>query len=96
MLLNTGKQEESGVAFKKAIEADPRYANAHFQYGMFLLSQAKIGDDGSIVPPPGTKEALQKYLDLDPNGAFAPSAQGALQSLQGTVETQYVNPDKKK
>jgi tetratricopeptide (TPR) repeat protein len=96
VLLNTGNQADSGIAFKKAIEADPKYANAHFQYGMFLLSQAKIGDDGSIVPPPGTTEALQKYLELAPNGAFAESAQGALQSLQGTISTEYVNPGSEK
>lgn len=96
VLLNTGNQADSGIAFKKAIEADPNYANAHFQYGMFLLSQAKIGDDGSIIPPPGTMEALQKYLALAPDGPFAESAQGAMQSLQGTISTEYVNPDSRK
>lgn len=95
VLVNTGKQEEAGQAFKRALEADPNYANAHFQYGMYLLSKASVGEDGSVKPVEGTTEALQKYLDLAPTGPFAESAKGALQSLSGTVETQYTNPDTK-
>ncbi len=93
VLINTGQQEAAGQAFKRAIDTQPNYANAYFQYGMYLLSKAQVGDDGSIIPPEGTAAALQKYLELDPNGQFAPSAQGALQSLEGTVETEYTNPD---
>jgi len=96
VMINTGNQEAAGMAFKKAIEADPNYANAYFQYGMYLLAKAKLGEDGSIKPVPGTVEALQKYLELDPNGPFAPSAQGAIQSLQGSVSTSYTNPDSRK
>lgn len=96
VLINTGQQEAAGMAFKRAIETQPDYANAHFQYGMYLLSKAQVGADGSIQPPEGTAAALEKYLELDPNGQFAPSAQGALQSLQGTVETEYSNPDSQK
>ncbi|HFB97757.1 MAG TPA: tetratricopeptide repeat protein, partial [Bryobacterales bacterium] len=51
VLVNTGKQEEAMQAFKMAIDADPTYANAWFQYGMALLAKAKIGEDGSIIPP---------------------------------------------
>ena len=93
VLVNTNQLEASGEAFKKAIEADPNYAPAQYQYGMYLVSKATTTPDGKIVPPDGTKEAFQKYLQLDPNGAFAASAQGMLQSLEGTVQTQYVNPD---
>ncbi len=93
VLVNTGKMEPAGEAFKRAIEADPNYAAAQFQYGMYLLSKAQVGSDGKIIPVEGTKEALQRYLQLDPNGPFAASAQGALQSLEGTVETEYTNPE---
>ena len=96
VLVNTGKQDEAMQAFKMAIDADPTYANAWFQYGMALLAKAKIGEDGSIIPPEGTKEALQKYLELAPNGPFAASAQGALQSLQGKVQTEYTSPEAQK
>ncbi len=93
LLINTGNAQAATEAFKKATEIDPDYANAYYQYGMQLLSQATLGDGGSMIAPPGTKEALQKYLELDPNGQFADGAQGALQALTATVETQYVDPN---
>lgn len=96
VLVNTGKMEAAGAAFKQAIDADPNYANAHFQYGMYLLSKAKIGDNGSIIPVEGTKEALQKYLELAADGPYAASAQGAIQSLSGSVETEYNDPNAKR
>jgi tetratricopeptide (TPR) repeat protein len=93
VLVNTNQTEASGEAFKKAIEADPNYAPAQYQYGMYLVSKATTTPDGKIVPPEGTKEAFQKYLTLDPSGAYAESAKGMLQSLEGSVQTQYTNPD---
>ncbi len=94
VLLNTNRGDDAGAAFKKAIEVDPNYANAHFQYGMYLLSKASVGDDGKIKPVEGTTAALQKYLELAPAGPFAESAKGALQSLSGSVETQYSSGNK--
>ena len=92
VLVNTGQMEPAGAAFKKAIEADPTYANAQFQYGMYLLAKAKVGANGKIIPVDGTKEALEKYLALEPKGPYAASAKGALQSLSGSVQTTYTNP----
>jgi len=96
VLVNTGQIEPAGEAFKKAIEADPNYANAQYQYGVYLVSKATTTPDGKIVPPPGTKEAFEKYLQLDPSGPFADAAKGMLSSMEATVETQYTNPDAKK
>ena len=96
VLVNTGQLEEAGQAFKKAIEADPNYAPAQYQYGVYLVSKATTTPDGQIVPPEGTKEAFEKYLSLEPNGPFAESAKGMLQSLAGSVQTQYVNPEAEK
>jgi superkiller protein 3 len=96
VLINTGNTAGASEAFKKATEIDPNYANAYYQYGMQLLSQATLADDGSMSAPAGTKEALEKYLALDPNGMFAESAQGALQAMGMTVETSYQDPNAKK
>ncbi len=96
VLVNTGQLEEAGQAFKKAIEADPNYAPAQYQYGIYLVSKATTTPDGQVVPPPGTIEAFQKYLQLEPNGPFAESAKGMLQTLQSTVQTQYVSPEAEK
>jgi len=38
------------------------------------------------------KEALEKYLTLDPNGQFAEAAKGMLQMIGGKLETKYENP----
>jgi tetratricopeptide (TPR) repeat protein len=92
VLVNIGQMEPAGTAFLKAIEMDPRYAPAQYQYGLYLVSKATTSPDGRIVPPAGTKEAFQKYLELEPNGQFAASATGMLASLEGTVETEYVDP----
>ena len=42
VLVNTGQTEPAGEAFKKAIEADPNYADAQYQYGVYLISKAAI------------------------------------------------------
>jgi len=96
VLVNTGHLEEAGQAFKKAIDADPNYAPAQYQYGIYLVSKATTTPDGQVVPPPGTLEAFQKYLQLEPNGPFAESAKGMIQTLQTKVQTEYVNPEAEK
>jgi tetratricopeptide (TPR) repeat protein len=93
VMVNNGQNDAAGQAFKKAIDLDPNYADAQFQYGMYLLGQAKITPDGKVIPADGTKEALQKYLDLKPTGPFADNAKGALASIEGSVATTYTNPD---
>ena len=92
LLVNTGQSEPAGQAFKKAIDLDPNYADAQYQYGMCLLGKAQITPDGKVTPAPGTKEALEKYLQLKPAGPFADSAKGALASLDASISTKYENP----
>ena len=95
VLLNNHQREPATAAFKKAIEADPNYADAQFQYGN-LLSDQMTTKDGKIEGPPGMKEALDKYLALQPNGQFADQAKGLLQALGATLQTDYSNPNAKK
>lgn len=94
VLVNTGQNEPAGAAFKKAIDADPNYADAQYQYGITLVAQAKTDASGKVTPVPGTIEAFQKYLDLKPDGPFADSAKGMIQMLGGTVQTTFQNPTK--
>jgi tetratricopeptide (TPR) repeat protein len=93
VLVNTGQNDPAGVAFKKAIDADPNYADAQYQYGIFLTSQAKTDASGKVTAVPGTIEAFQKYLDLKPDGPFAESAKGMITMLGGTVSTTFSNPN---
>ncbi len=93
VLVNTGQTEAAGEAFKKAIDADPKYADAQYQFGVYLVSKATTTADGKIIPPPGTIEAFQKYLELRPDGQFAEGAKGMIATLGSTVTTEYKNPN---
>jgi tetratricopeptide (TPR) repeat protein len=93
VLVNIGQLEPAGEAFKKAIDSDPKYANAQYQYGVYLISKATTTPDGKIIPPPGTKEAFEKYLELEPTGPFADASKGMLETIGTTVQTQYKNPN---
>ncbi len=93
LLVNSNQLAASELAFKKAIEANPDYADAQFQYATALSAKLVTGADGKVVAPPGMAEALQKYLALAPTGQFADAAKGMLQMLGATIETNYVNPN---
>lgn len=92
LLVNSGQTDPAGEAFKKAIEADPNYADAQYQYGIYLVAKAQVGADGKITPVPGTREAFEKYLQLKPDGPFAQSAKAMIDSMATTLDTSYQNP----
>lgn len=96
LLTNANQSEAAGAAFKRAIESDPNYADAQYQYGIYLTGKAQTKADGSLVFPPGTAEAFQKYVELKPDGSFAESAKGMLQAMGQKVETTFQNPNAKK
>lgn len=97
LLTNAGQLEAAGAAFKKAIDGDPNYADAQYQYGIYLTSKAQVDTKtGNMSFPPGTREAFEKYLALKPDGPFAESAKGMIQTMGGTVSVTYQNPDAKK
>jgi tetratricopeptide (TPR) repeat protein len=93
LLVNSAQNEAAGDEFKKAIAADPNYADAQYQYGVFLASKATTDKSGKIIAAPGTIEALQKYIDLKPDGTFAPSAKELITQLGGSVSTTFSNPN---
>ena len=96
VLVNLGQNEPAGAMFKKAIEADPTYADAHYQYGLSLYSKATTAPDGKIVPPEGTKEEFIKYLELRPDGRDADTAKAMLTSMGETLQIDYSKPGAKK
>ncbi|MDP9160761.1 MAG: tetratricopeptide repeat protein [Acidobacteriota bacterium] len=89
VLTNAGKIDDAITAFDKAIAADPTKADAYYQKGVNLISKATTDKSGKIMPAPGTQEALNKYLELQPTGQFADAAKGMIQYIGGTVETSY-------
>jgi tetratricopeptide (TPR) repeat protein len=96
LLVNAGQNEPAGQAFKAAIDKDPTYADAQYQYGVYLLSKASVGTDGKVIPVAGTADAFQKYLQLKPDGPFADQAKSMLATLGATVDTSYKAPGSNK
>jgi tetratricopeptide (TPR) repeat protein len=92
VLTNIGQLEPAGEAFKKAIEVSPNYAPAHFQYGIYLMSKATTTPDGRVVPPEGTRQAFEKYIELEPAGPNAEAAKAMIASMEQTIQTEYANP----
>jgi len=95
IMYNQGNMDESAAAFKKATEIDEKYAAAYFWLGQALISKATTSKEGKVIPAPGTIEALQTYLKLDPNGSLAKTAKDLLQTVQGEVPTEYSKKKKK-
>ncbi|MGD0437550.1 MAG: carboxypeptidase regulatory-like domain-containing protein [Bryobacteraceae bacterium] len=93
LLVNSGQTAASEQAFKKAIEANPDYADAQFQYATALSARLTTGADGKVNAPPGMKEALEKYLSLQPTGQFADASKAMLQMIGATIQTDYTNPN---
>jgi tetratricopeptide (TPR) repeat protein len=94
-LVNAGKAEEAISAFQKAIEIDPSNAEALYQLGISLMSKAQITPEGKTIPAPGTVEAFQKYLQLQPDGPNAATAKNMIEMLGATIETKF-SADKEK
>jgi hypothetical protein len=87
--------DEAAAALKKCTDLDANNANAWYWYGMALMGKAEFKPDGTVVPAPGTIEAFQNYLKLDPKGQWAPAAQASLDQLQGKVSTEYKSGKKR-
>jgi tetratricopeptide (TPR) repeat protein len=95
VLTNANQADAAADAFQKAFAADPNYADAYYQYGVYLVGKASFGADGKVTPVPGTVEAFQKYLALAPSGQFAQPAKDMLTTLSASVDVSYKNPNAK-
>lgn len=88
VLTNAGKVDDAIAAFDKCIAADPNRADAYYQKGVNMIGKATLQGD-KMVAPPGTAEAFQKYLELQPAGPYADVAKQMLASIGGSVETGF-------
>ena len=87
--VNTGNLEPAAMAFKKATDLDPKYAEAHYQQGVALLGMATVDASGKMTAPAGTADAFKKYLELRPTGENAESAKAMLASMSAAVSTSF-------
>lgn len=72
-LINAGNDKEAEPLLKRAVEADPSFAQAHYELGMVYV---RIGNVA------GAKEHLNKYLELEPTGKDAPVAKEMLKYVK--------------
>jgi len=94
--VNDGQSAPAETAFKKAIDTDPNFADAQYQYASSLSAKLTTTAGGKVIAPPGMKEALDKYLELAPTGQFADAAKGLLQAIGETIQTDYSKKGPKK
>jgi tetratricopeptide (TPR) repeat protein len=88
VLTNAGKLDDAVVAFDKVIAADPNRADAYYWKGVNMIGKATLQGD-KMVAPPGTAEAFQKYLELQPTGTYADPSKQMLASIGASIETSY-------
>jgi tetratricopeptide (TPR) repeat protein len=91
---NIGKIDEAIAAFDKAIELDPKRADAYYWKGVDLIGKATMKDN-KMVAPPGTAEAFNKYLELQPTGKYADASKQMLAAIGSSVDTTYGKSKKK-
>lgn len=91
VLARSGQNGDAvAAAADKAIAADPTKPIPYYLKGQALIAKASVDPKTQkITAPPGCAEAYQKYLELAPDGQFAPDAQNILTSMGQTVKTSY-------
>jgi len=92
---NSGNTQGALVACDKAIAADPNRADAYFIKGSLMVGDSKLDKEGKLEAPAGTSEALNKYLELAPDGPHANDVKAMLQAIGAKVETSYHEKKKK-
>jgi tetratricopeptide (TPR) repeat protein len=84
VLYNSNRMKESIEPLQKATTLDPKNATAWLLLGIALVNTMEfktVGDKITPVMQPGTVEAYQHAIDLDPNGPIGAQAKDGLASL---------------
>ncbi len=76
---NVGDTRSSTAACRKCVQVDPTRANAWFVLGSDLFADAKIDAHGKVLITAETRQALEKYLELAPDGPHAADTKAMLQ-----------------
>jgi tetratricopeptide (TPR) repeat protein len=85
VLYNSNRMKESIEPLQKATTLDPKNATAWLLLGIALVNTMEfktVGDKITPVMQPGTVEAYQHAIDLDPTGPIGAQAKQGLDSLQ--------------
>lgn len=87
VLFNVGKLKDSPAAdlLKKATEAEPNNQQGWFLLGAALaanMAVEQVGDKITFKFPPGTAEAFQKCIEIDPKSQYAELSRKNLEDLK--------------
>lgn len=91
---NLKRSQEAVAACDHAIASDPTMADAYFIKGSILFGQGQM-EHGKYAVPPGTTEALNKYLEYAPYGDHANAVHDMINQLGKDMGAAYQTPKKK-
>ncbi len=84
-LYNANRLGDAVEPFQKSVTLDPASAQTWYLLGaslVYKMTTKRVGDKDEVVLAPGTVEAYQKALELDPNGPWGAQAKEGLAQLQ--------------
>jgi tetratricopeptide (TPR) repeat protein len=84
VLTNKGDFKDAVGPLQKVTQLDPKDAQAWYLLGtadVGLIDSKQEGNKMTYIIPPGTADAFQKSIDLDPNGPYAAQAKQNLDAL---------------
>jgi tetratricopeptide (TPR) repeat protein len=100
-LYQVGRMQEAVEPLQKATQADPKNPQGWYLLGACLVASAdykQVGDKMEVTLKPGTIEAYQKAIELDPNGPYGAQAKQGLEAVQqmtGGIDTKVGGKKKK-
>jgi tetratricopeptide (TPR) repeat protein len=101
-LYQAQRMVEAIEPLQKATQLDPKNAQGWYLLGTCMVADPSIykqvGDKIEVTPKPGTAEAFQKAIELDPNGSIGAQAKAGLEQLNqltGGIETKVGTKKKK-
>ena len=98
-LYNANRGGDAVEPLQKSAELDPKSAQTWYLLGaclIYKMTVKKVGDKDIPEFAPGTIEAYQKALELDPNGPFGQQAKEGLAQLQQMAPGIDIRVTKKK
>lgn len=84
-LYNANRLGDAVEPLQKSAELDPKNAQTWYLLGaslVYKMTIKKVGDKQVPEFAPGTIEAYQKAIELDPNGTYGAQAKAGLEQLQ--------------
>jgi tetratricopeptide (TPR) repeat protein len=84
-LYNANRLGDAVEPLQKAADLDPKNAQTWYLLGaslVYKMTTKKVGDKEVVQFAPGTIEAYQKAVELDPNGTWGQQAKQGLDQLQ--------------